>query len=68
VAPGYIGSTEFFRGSLTEERLQWLISETATKRAGTPEDIAETVFFLASSGASHITGQTIHVNGGALSR
>lgn len=48
VAPGYIGSTEFFRGSLTEERRQRLISETATKRAGTPEDIAETVLFLAS--------------------
>lgn len=68
VAPGYIGSTEFFRGRLTEERRQRLIDETATKRAGTPEDIAETVLFLASPAASHITGQTIHVNGGALSR
>ena len=67
VAPGYIGSTEFFRGSLTDERRQWLIGETANKRAGTPEDIAATVLFLASPGASHITGQTIHVNGGALS-
>jgi 3-oxoacyl-[acyl-carrier protein] reductase len=68
VAPGYIGSTEFFRGSLTDERRQWLIGETANKRAGTPEDIAATVLFLTCPGASHITGQTIHVNGGALRR
>jgi NAD(P)-dependent dehydrogenase (short-subunit alcohol dehydrogenase family) len=33
-------------------------------RLGTPEDIAETTLFLASSGAGYITGQVIHVNGG----
>jgi len=31
---------------------------------GSPEDIAETVVFLASDKAKYITGQTIHVNGG----
>ena len=31
----------------------------------TPDDIAETAFFLASPGARHITAQTLHVNGGA---
>ena len=68
VAPGFIDSTDFFRGSLTSQRREALIAETATKRGGTPEDIAATVLFLASPGASHITGQTIHVNGGSLSR
>ena len=68
VAPGFIDNTEFFRGNLTGQRRETLISETATKRAGTPDDIAAVVLFLASSGASQITGQTIHVNGGALSR
>ena len=35
-------------------------------RLGMPEEIATTCAFLASDDASFITGQTIHVNGGAL--
>ena len=35
-------------------------------RLGLPEEIAKTVAFLVSEGANYITGQTIHVNGGAL--
>lgn len=68
VAPGYVEQTEFFRGSLTGQRRQTLIDATANKRGGTPDDIAAIVLFLASPAASHITGQTVHVNGGALSR
>ncbi|GHU80259.1 hypothetical protein FACS189462_6000 [Spirochaetia bacterium] len=34
------------------------------KRAGTPEDIAETALFLASDGSAYITGQVIAVDGG----
>ena len=36
------------------------------KRKGGPEEIATTVRFLCSPGASYITGQTIHVNGGQM--
>jgi 3-oxoacyl-[acyl-carrier protein] reductase len=39
---------------------------THDKRPGRPDDIAQTAHFLASPGARHITGQTIHVNGGAF--
>jgi 3-oxoacyl-[acyl-carrier protein] reductase len=65
VSAGYIADTDFFAGRLTAARRDTLITATHDKRPGRPEDIAETVFFLASPGARHITGQTIHVNGGA---
>lgn len=38
------------------------------KRIGSPEEVAETVFFLASSAASYITGQSIFVDGGRMIR
>ena len=66
ISAGYVAGTGFFQGQLTDERHRALVQETHTKRAGTPEDIAETAWFLASPGATHITGQTLHVNGGAF--
>jgi 3-oxoacyl-[acyl-carrier protein] reductase len=65
ISPGYIAETDFFRGRLTGERKARLIKATHNGRAGQPGDIAETAYFLASDGARHITGQTLHVNGGA---
>jgi 3-oxoacyl-[acyl-carrier protein] reductase len=65
ISPGYVAETDFFRGRLTEERKTRLIAATHDGRAGRPGDIAETAYFLASDGARHITGQTLHVNGGA---
>lgn len=38
------------------------------KRVGSPEEVAETVFFLASTAASYITGQSIFVDGGRMIR
>jgi 3-oxoacyl-[acyl-carrier protein] reductase len=66
IAPGYVEGTDFFRGGMTDQRRAALIEQTATGRAGTPEDVSGAVLFLASPGARHITGQTLHVNGGAL--
>jgi 3-oxoacyl-[acyl-carrier protein] reductase len=66
VSPGYIESTGFFQGGMTSARHDLLVAETLNRRAGTVEDVAELVFFLAAPGARHITGQTIHVNGGAF--
>jgi 3-oxoacyl-[acyl-carrier protein] reductase len=64
VSPGYIADTEFFRDRLTDARRDTLIASTRTGRAGTPEDVAGAVHFLASSAARQITGQLLAVNGG----
>ena len=65
ISPGYVAGTGFFHGTLSEERRAALIGRTHDGRAGQPGDIAETAWFLASGGARHISGQTLHVNGGA---
>jgi 3-oxoacyl-[acyl-carrier protein] reductase len=65
VSPGLTLGSEFFRASLTEARRQRLVDETNTGRAGTTADVAATVMFLASPAAGHLTGQVMHVNGGA---
>lgn len=60
VAPGVI-STEMNK-DIPGDILAELKEETPLERLGTPEDVAETVFFLASQ--KFITGQVISVNGG----
>jgi NAD(P)-dependent dehydrogenase (short-subunit alcohol dehydrogenase family) len=40
-------------------------AETDNGRAGTTADVAALVTFLASTSAGHVTGQVLHVNGGA---
>lgn len=65
VAPGYIADTEFFGDIMTDERRQARIAETDTGRAGTPADVADTLHWLASPGARHVTGQVVQINGGA---
>jgi NAD(P)-dependent dehydrogenase (short-subunit alcohol dehydrogenase family) len=66
VAPGFTADTEFFQGRLTSQRRETLLAATMTKREGQVADIAGTIHFLASPAARHITGQVLHVNGGAL--
>lgn len=52
----------------TTEAEQLHVNSTALKRLGTPEDMAATVAFLASSDAAYITGETIVAAGGVHSR
>ncbi|MFX4261719.1 3-oxoacyl-[acyl-carrier-protein] reductase [Pelotomaculum propionicicum] len=62
VAPGFI-TTEMTDG-LPEEVKEMMLSQIPLKRFGGPEEVAETVAFLASDAARYITGQTIAVDGG----
>ncbi|MGR8979923.1 MAG: 3-oxoacyl-ACP reductase FabG [Gammaproteobacteria bacterium] len=62
VAPGFI-DTDMTK-ELSDDIKNELLSSIPLARLGEPEEIAHTVSFLASEGASYITGETIHVNGG----
>jgi 3-oxoacyl-[acyl-carrier protein] reductase len=62
VAPGFI-DTDMTR-ALPEEQRAKLLEQIPLARLGDVEDIAHAVAFLASSEASYITGETLHVNGG----
>jgi len=62
VAPGVI-ATEM-NGMLSHETLDALREETPLEKIGAPEDIAQTVLFLAENSGDFITGQVISPNGG----
>ena len=64
VAPGLIAGT-----GLTDAKPQDLIARVAANvplgRAGTPEDVAATVAYLASADSDYMTGQVLELHGGA---
>ncbi|MDR2006573.1 MAG: 3-oxoacyl-ACP reductase FabG [Acidaminococcales bacterium] len=62
IAPGYI-ETEMVL-SVPEKVLDVLRAKNPMGRLGKPQEIANTVLFLASDEASYINGQLISVNGG----
>jgi 3-oxoacyl-[acyl-carrier protein] reductase len=62
VAPGYIETD--MTADLPDQAKDAMVSVIPLGRAGTPEDVAGVVAFLASEKAAYITGQTIHVSGG----
>ena len=65
IAPGLILSPPAL-ANLTPEMLEATLRNRLVARAGTPDDIAAMVAFLASDEAGFITGQTINVDGGVL--
>lgn len=62
VAPGLVESGAV--SSLPKARREQLLANVPLRRIGTPEEVASVVKFLASDGASYITGEIIKVSGG----
>ena len=53
-------------GDLLRRRVGSRCQRIPLGHAGEPEDIAEAVAFLASDASRHMTGQTLHINGGRI--
>jgi 3-oxoacyl-[acyl-carrier protein] reductase len=64
VAPGLILGTRFHSTHTTEESARATIQRIPLGRAGTPDDVARAVVFLASEFDGFITGATLDINGG----
>ena len=68
VSPGPIATPIFGRLGLPKEAVdamaQGILAQVPMKRFGQPEEVANTVLFLASSEASYITGVEVEVGGG----
>lgn len=62
VAPGAIDTAMI--AALDDAQRERILSTIPAGRAGTPDEVAAAVVFLASDEAGYVTGQTLHVNGG----
>ena len=63
VCPGLI-NTEIWK-SLPKEQADQIIADNPAGRPGEPQEVADTICFLASKEASYITGEDIDINGGS---
>ncbi|HEV8067930.1 MAG TPA: glucose 1-dehydrogenase [Planctomycetaceae bacterium] len=68
VAPGPIETGMLNRFTGTAEKKAALVAGVPVKRVGKPEEIAQTILFVASEKASFMTGASIAVDGGKLAR
>jgi NAD(P)-dependent dehydrogenase (short-subunit alcohol dehydrogenase family) len=64
VAPGPVDTELLSHFAGTPERKAAMAKGLPLGRLGRPEDIAQAIVFLASSNASFLTGEILHVNGG----
>lgn len=66
VAPGFIEKDPGTHSAMTPEGVAALSARIPMGRRGTADEVAAVIGFLASSEASYVTGQVIHVNGGLI--
>ncbi|WP_129305508.1 SDR family oxidoreductase [Streptomyces sp. L2] len=65
VAPGFVADTEFFGDRATPEFVSARVAQSLTGKPGTPDEIAVAIRYVASPEAAYLTGQILHINGGA---
>ncbi|MDM2349431.1 dehydrogenase of uncharacterised specificity, short-chain alcohol dehydrogenase like protein [Mycobacteroides abscessus subsp. abscessus] len=66
VAPGFVPNTDLWTDTLNPTISAHQIAQIPLGRAGTPDEIAAAIAYLASPDAGWTTGQILQVNGGAL--
>lgn len=64
IAPGFIDSD--MTAGMAPDKYQEKIANIGMKRAGTAQEVADTVLFLASDLSRYVTGQTIGIDGGMI--
>jgi NAD(P)-dependent dehydrogenase (short-subunit alcohol dehydrogenase family) len=64
VAPGPVETPMLDRLTVNAERKAAFLTNVPLRRAGTPEEIADAIVFVASQRASFMTGEVLRINGG----
>ncbi len=64
IAPGAVDTKMI--SNLSEDDKEYVINQTPLGRLGTPEDIANLTYFLASDESSFVTGEVIEISGGVV--
>ncbi|BFO09992.1 3-oxoacyl-[acyl-carrier-protein] reductase FabG [Serratia rubidaea] len=64
VAPGLILGTRFHDRHTTQESAEETVRAIPLGRAGTPQDVARVITFLAAEYDGFVSGATIDINGG----
>jgi 2-deoxy-D-gluconate 3-dehydrogenase len=68
IAPGYMATDNTQALQDDPERNASILARIPAERWGTPQDLAGTVVFLASSASNYVNGHTLAVDGGWLGR